>query len=122
MAKSASPSLSPSESTATAGAKNFPRTFHGIVLEKGLTVRNLCSKMHVAAESLRAAYDEPGRLSLNAVVALSELVGEDPKAVAADLLAEVVELRQKGPASPAPRRSRSLKVKVAPGQDSGEGD
>lgn len=88
------------------------RTFHGIVLDHQLTVRRLCSELHVAAESLRAAYDEPGRLSLNAVMAFSELLGEEPEKVSADLFAEIRELRKKGPAPEAPKRNRTLKAKA----------
>lgn len=113
MAKSASPSSqSLSEAHAQDHAQNPFRTLHGLVRENKFTVRHLCNKLHVAAESLRAAYDEPGRLSLNAVLALSELVGEDPQKVAADLITEISELRKKGPAPTASHRSRTLKVKA----------
>lgn len=66
----------------------------------------------MAAESLRAAYDEPGRLSLNAVLAFSVLVGEDPQKIFVDLVAEIGELRKIGPALKIPKRSRSLKLKA----------
>ncbi len=88
------------------------RTFHGIVLDRQFTVRRLCNELHVAAESLRAAYDEPGRLSLNAVMAFSGLLGEEPEKVSADLFAETRELRKKGPAPEAPKRNRTLKAKA----------
>jgi hypothetical protein len=110
MPKSASLPPATADSNAPANGKHC-RTFHGIVLQKNLTVRRLCSELHVAAESLRAAYDEPGRLSVNAVLAFSELVGEEPEKVFADIHAEIKELRKKGPAAEAPKRSRTLKVK-----------
>ena len=112
MAKIASTAPSFPDEENPSSTKSTPRTFHGIVQENGLTVRRLCSTLHVAAESLRAAYDEPGRLSLNAVMALSELVGEDPQTVAADLFTEIHELRKKGPAPAAPKRSRTLKPRA----------
>jgi hypothetical protein len=122
MAKSASPSTSQSlsEAHAQGNGQNPFRTFHGLVKENKLTVRRLCSELKVAAESLRAAYDEPGRLSLNAVMAFSELVGEDPQKVAADLFHEIGELRKKGPAPAAPKRSRTLKPKTKPQENEGE--
>lgn len=114
MAKTASPSpsYSPTDSSATAGEIIPLSAFHGIVLDRGFTVRSLCSKLHVAAESLRAAYHDPGRLSLNAAMAFSELVGEDPDKVVVGMMAEIKERRQKGSAPAAPVRSRTLKTKT----------
>lgn len=71
------------------------RTFHDMVhkprggRKTAYTFRELCSALHIASESLRAAKRAPGRLTLNGVLALSELLNEEPLAVAADLLAEI---------------------------------
>ena len=54
----------------------------------GFTFRDLCPTLHVAAESLRAAIINPGRLSVEAVVALAGLMHEDPMVLLADILAE----------------------------------
>ncbi len=61
------------------------RTLHDIVTKHpgpdgkvGFTFRELCPTLHVAAESLRAALINPGRLSVEAVVALAGLMNEDP--------------------------------------------
>ncbi|MDF7815450.1 hypothetical protein [Hymenobacter sp. YC55] len=116
MVKTASKSCSQTDAENTADGRKSTRTFHGIVLEGGFTVRQLCSGMHLAAESLKAAYDEPGRLSLNAVMAFSELVGEEPEKLVGDLFAEIRELREKGPAPATSRRSRSLKPKPRPSE------
>lgn len=71
------------------------RTFRAIVQHHprsggkfGFTVRELCTTMRISAASLTEARDNPGRLSLNAVVALSEAMGESPLSVIVDLLAE----------------------------------
>lgn len=55
----------------------------------GFTYRDLCPKLNLAAESLRAARIDPGRLTLNAVVTLAGLMGEDPLLVLADIMAEI---------------------------------
>lgn len=55
----------------------------------GFTFRELCPKLHVAAESLRAAIINPSRLSVASVVALADLMGEEPMMVLADILAEM---------------------------------
>ena len=54
----------------------------------GFTFRDLCPKLHLAAESLRAAKKDPGRLSVNAVLALAKLMEEDPHVVMRDIMAE----------------------------------
>ena len=113
MSKPAASAPATATSTSAESAENGTplRTFHGLVTEKKLTVRNLCGSLHVAAESLRAAYDEPGRLSVNAVLAFSDLVGEEPEQVFATIHAEIKERRKKGPAEETPKRSRTLKAK-----------
>ena len=71
------------------------RTFRDIVQhhqrsngKTGFTVRELCTTMRICAASLTEARDNPGRLSLNAVVALARAMEESPLQVIADLLAE----------------------------------
>jgi hypothetical protein len=56
--------------------------------KSGFTVRELCSTMHIRAASLTEARNNPGRLSLNAVVALADAMEECPMPVIMDLLAE----------------------------------
>lgn len=84
----------------------------------GFTIRELCSTLHVAAESLRTAYDEPGRLSLTGLMALAEKMNEDPLRVAADLFAEIRYKQQiaaeKAAEKPKPvKRARLSKKKPA---------
>lgn len=71
------------------------RTFRDIVEHHprgngkfGFTVRELCATMRISAASLTDARENPGRLSLNAVVALAEAMGESPMQVFVDLLVE----------------------------------
>lgn len=71
------------------------RTFRDIIQQHprsngkfGFTVRELCTTMHISAASLTKARNNPGRLSLNAVVALAEAMNECPLDVIMDLLAE----------------------------------
>lgn len=54
----------------------------------GYTFRDLCPKLHIAAESLRAAIKDPGRLTVNAVLTLAKMMGEDPHVVMRDIMAE----------------------------------
>lgn len=63
--------------------------------KSGFTVRELCTTMRISAASLTEARENPGRLSLNAVVALAEAMGECPMQVIMDLLAEAGTKRKK---------------------------
>lgn len=78
-----------------APGKRKGRTFKQIVEsykrpdgKVGYTFRDLCPKLHIAAESLRAAIKDPGRLSVNAVLALAKLMEEDPHVIMRDIMAE----------------------------------
>ena len=80
---------------ATAPRKRKARTFQQIVDsykrpdgKMGYTFRDLCPKLHIAAESLRAALKDPGRLSVNSVLALAKLMEVDPNVVMNDIMAE----------------------------------
>ena len=79
------------------------RTFRDIVQKHprgdgrfGFRVRELCAMMRTSAASLTEARKNPGRLSVNAVVALAEAMGEEPLRVLTDLLAEAGAKREKG--------------------------
>ena len=85
--------------------RNAPRrrTFRDIVQKHprgngkfGFRVRELCATMRISAASLTEARENPGRLSVNAVVALAEAMGECPLHVLADLLAETGAKRKNG--------------------------
>ena len=85
--------------------RNAPRqrTFRDIVQKHprgngtfGFRVRELCALMRTSAASLTEARKNPGRLSVNAVVALAEAMGEDPLRVLTDLLAEAAAKRENG--------------------------
>lgn len=83
----------------------------------GFTIRELCTTLHVAAESLRTAYDEPGRLTLSGVVALAQKMGEDPLRVAADLFAEIRHKQQEAE-NPKPVKRARISKKKSTGADS----
>jgi hypothetical protein len=79
------------------------RTFRDIVQKHprgngtfGFRVRELCAMMRTSAASLTEARKNPGRLSVNMVVALAEAMGEDPLRVLTDLLAEAGAKRENG--------------------------
>ena len=78
--------------------------------KRGFTFRDLCPKLHVAAESLRAAIEYPGRLSVTSVVALADLMGEDPMLLLSDILAEM-KSKPNGEKKSL-ERARSVKPKV----------
>lgn len=60
------------------------------------TSRELCKTIRISISSLSQARNNPGRLSLNAVVALAEVMEEMPSQVVSDLLAEVkTKLKEK---------------------------
>ena len=61
----------------------------------GFTVRELCATMRISAASLTEARDNPGRLSVNKVVALAGAMGESPLQVLVDLVAEAGTKNQK---------------------------
>lgn len=78
------------------------RTFRAIVQQHprangkvGFTVRELCAIMRISAASLTAARIDPGRLSVNAGMALAGAMGEEPLLVFADLLAEAVAKKKR---------------------------
>ena len=87
-----------------APCRNVPRrTFRDIVQKHprgngtfGFRVRELCAMMRTSAASLTEARKNPGRLSVNAVVALAEAMGEVPLRVLTDLLAEAAAKRENG--------------------------
>lgn len=101
-------SNSPKSTSSVFNRKRF-RSFQEVVRERGFTVRKMCSELRIAAESLRAAYDEPGRLSLNAALALSEMLEEDPQDVLASLVAEIKQKKASGAPVTSAKRSRSSK-------------
>lgn len=90
--------------------QNHPRTEPTRIGTKGYTVRELCSTMHIAADSLRAAYTEPGRLTLNGIAALAAKMGEDPLQIAADILAEMKAAERTSGKTGAAKRNRASKV------------
>jgi hypothetical protein len=78
------------------------RTFREIVQQHprsngktGFTVRELCQALRISAASLTEAQDNPGRLSLYSVVALSKVMEEAPSRVLADLLAEIAATKKR---------------------------
>ncbi|SFQ79765.1 hypothetical protein [Hymenobacter arizonensis] len=90
------------------------RTFRNIVLKHprgdgkfGFRVRELCAKLRISAASLTEARENPGRLSVNAVVALAEAMGECPLQVLADLVAEAITKSKNGKRGPNGRRAAS---------------
>ena len=85
--------------------RNAPRqrTFRDIVQKHprgngkfGFRVRELCALMRTSAASLTEARKNPGRLSVNAVLALAGAMKEDPLRVLTDLLAEAAAKREIG--------------------------
>ena len=79
------------------------RTFRDIVQKHprgngkfGFRVRELCALMRTSAASLTEAQENPGRLSVNAVMALAGAMREDPLRVLTDLLAEARAKRESG--------------------------
>ncbi|MDF7815448.1 hypothetical protein [Hymenobacter sp. YC55] len=100
------------EATATSQPKRRHRKFKHIVErhpgpdgKRGFTFRDLCPVLHVAAESLRAALIDPGRLTVNSIVALADLMEEDPQIVLSDILAEVRS-------NPAARKAAAAKARA----------
>ena len=61
----------------------------------GFTVRELCTTMRISAASLTEARRNPGHLSVNAVIALSEAMGEHPLRVLADISAEAASKKRR---------------------------
>jgi len=93
----------------SAPRRNAPRrrTFRDIVQKHprangtfGFRVRELCITMHISTASLTEARANPGRLSVNAVVALAEAMGECPLRVLTDLMAEAATKRKNGKRGP----------------------
>jgi hypothetical protein len=83
----------PTQSTGRSSSAR--RTFRAMVQHHrrsngkiGFTVRELCTTMRISAASLTEARANPGRLSLDAVMALAGAMGEFPLQVITDLLAE----------------------------------
>ena len=83
------------------------RTFRDIVQKHprgngtfGFRVRELCATMHISTASLTEARENPGRLSVNAVVALAEAMGECPLRVLTDLMADAATKRKNGKRGP----------------------
>ena len=78
------------------------RTFRDIVRHHprpegrvGFTVRELCTLLRISTASLAEARDNPGRLSLNAVVALAEVMQKNPLNVMLVISAEAEEKKRK---------------------------
>lgn len=73
------------------------RTFRNIIEHHprgngkfGFTVRELCTTMHIAAETLTKARKDPGRLSLNSLMALADAMGEPHLDVMMDVLVQTM--------------------------------
>lgn len=66
------------------------------------TTRELCQAMHIGGSSLSQARENPGLLSLDAVLALAEAMEERPSQVVSDLLAEV-KRKRRFPEQPGPK-------------------
>ena len=96
------------------------RTFHDMVhkprggRKTAYTFRELCSALHIASESLRAAKKAPGRLTLLGVLALSDLLNEEPLSITADLFAEIRATRNSAALPSANARTRIGKQGAAP--------
>lgn len=56
----------------------------------GFTVRELCTTMHIAAETLTKARKDPGRLSLNSLMALADAMGEPHLDVMMDVMVQTM--------------------------------
>lgn len=89
------------------------RTFQDIVQHHprangkvGFTVRELRTTMRISAASLTEARANPGRLSVNAVMALAEAMGESPLSVFADLVAEAGTTKKSRRKKPVTRLER----------------
>jgi hypothetical protein len=94
--------------------QNHPRTEPERRGTVGYTVRELCGTMHIAADSLRAAYEDPGRLSLNSIAALAYKMGEDPLQLVADIFAETKAAEKESGKTDTAKRNRASKPKAIP--------
>ena len=100
---SAGPPLENVPTPSTGRSSSARRTFRDIVQyhrrsngKIGFTVRELCTTMRISAASLTEARANPGRLSLDAVMALAGAMGEFPLQVITDLLAEAKRKSRRG--------------------------
>lgn len=95
--------ITPDTTSAQTGRRksSVRRTFKDIVEKHRrpngktrFTSRELCKTMRISISSLSLARINPGRLSLDAVVALAEVMEEMPSQVVSDLLAEAKAKRR----------------------------
>lgn len=83
--------------------------------KRGFTYRDLCPALHVAAESLRGALEDPGRLTVHSVMTLAGLMGENPMVLLADIMAEIYA--NPGARAAATRKARTTKPRTKPADE-----
>jgi hypothetical protein len=116
--------VAPNKAPRKRKARTFQQIFDGYKRPDGrvgFTFRDLCPTLHIAAESLRAALKDPGRLSVHAVLALAKLMEEDPMVVMNDIMAEA-QRTTKAKAAAAAKLARAGKLAASTSTEATQAD